>query len=232
VIEGSGAYTAVNGEKTSMIPGDFVVTPAWCWHEHGKETVGPMIWLDGLDIPFVNHMGATFSEDFDGPQFPESRPAEDSRFRFGSGLLPVDVDRTSNHSPVFSYPYARSREALEALRRSGELDRSHGIRLKFANPLNGDYVLPTIATFIQLLPAGFSSVPYRATEGIVFIVAEGRGRVKIGAQQYQLKKSDIFVAPNWVWYEFFADEDLVLFSYSDRAILEKVGLWREQSGNR
>ena len=36
VIEGTGAYTAVDGEKTYIDPGDFIVTPAWCWHDHGK----------------------------------------------------------------------------------------------------------------------------------------------------------------------------------------------------
>src|SRR6202041_2042077 len=77
VIEGSGAYTAVNGEKTAMNPGDFIVTPAWSWHDHGKETDGEMIWVDGLDIPFVNHMGATFGEDYDAPRFPESLPPGD-----------------------------------------------------------------------------------------------------------------------------------------------------------
>ena len=40
VIEGEGAYTAVNGERTYMKPGDFIVTPAWTWHDHGKESEG------------------------------------------------------------------------------------------------------------------------------------------------------------------------------------------------
>ena len=92
-----------------------------------------MVWLDGLDIPFVNHLGATFGEDFDGPRYPESRSAGDSNARFGSGLLPMDVDRTLNHSPVFSYPYVRSREILEKLTREGPIDPSHGVRLKFAS---------------------------------------------------------------------------------------------------
>jgi gentisate 1,2-dioxygenase len=107
----------------------------------------------------------------------------------------------------------------------------HGIKLKYANPLNGDYVLPTIATFLQLLPHGFRSVPYRSTEGAVFVVAEGEGRAKLGEQSYKFKKNDIFVVPNWTWYSFESSEDTVLFSYSDRAVLEKVGLWREQRGN-
>jgi gentisate 1,2-dioxygenase len=232
IVEGSGAYTAVDGEKISMNPGDFIVTPAWCWHEHGKQTEGPMIWIDGLDIPFVNHLGATFCEDFEAPEFPITRPPEDSRFRFGSGLLPLDADRNSNHSPVFSYPYARTRETLHVLSKSKELDPSHGVKLKFANPVNGDYVLPTIATFIQIMPSKFLGLPYRSTEGAVFVVAEGEGKAKVGAESYDLKKDDIFVVPNWTWYSIEASVDLVLFSYSDRAILEKVGLWREQSGNQ
>ena len=36
VIEGSGAYTAVDGERTAMHPGDFVITPSWTWHDHGQ----------------------------------------------------------------------------------------------------------------------------------------------------------------------------------------------------
>lgn len=231
VIEGDGAYTAVNGEKTMMNPGDFIVTPAWCWHDHGKETDGPMIWLDGLDIPFVNHLGATFSEDYDGPRHPETRPVGDSLARFGSGLLPLEVPKSSFHSPVFSYPYERSLEALDKLRRSSEWDPAHGLKLKFANPLNGDYVLPTIATFLQLLPKGLRTTPYRSTEGAIFAVAEGSGKVTIGDEIFTFTKNDIFVAPNWTWYSFDATNDAVLFSYSDRAILEKVGLWREQRGN-
>jgi gentisate 1,2-dioxygenase len=231
VIEGSGAYTAVNGEKTAMNPGDFIVTPAWTWHDHGKDTEGEMIWIDGLDIPFVNHLGATFGEEYDEPRFPESAPEGDSQARYGSGLLPVDAPKTSNHSPVFNYPYEKSRHALEMLGRNSDIDPVHGTRLKFSNPLNGDYVLPTIATFIQQLPKGMKTVPYRSTEGAVFVVAEGGGTVNFGDDTFVFKKSDVFVAPNWTWYSIEAGQETVLFSYSDRAVLEKVGLWREQRGN-
>ena len=52
VLEGSGAHTAVNGEKTIMRPGDFVITPAMAWHDHGNLSPDPMLWLDGLDPGF------------------------------------------------------------------------------------------------------------------------------------------------------------------------------------
>ena len=38
IIEGDGAYTAVEGEKVIMRPGDFILTPSWQWHDHGNET--------------------------------------------------------------------------------------------------------------------------------------------------------------------------------------------------
>src|SRR5690625_4756004 len=60
VVEGSGAWTAVDGERTTMHPGDFIITPSWRWHDHGNPSVEeggePVIWLDGLDIPLMAHL--------------------------------------------------------------------------------------------------------------------------------------------------------------------------------
>src|SRR6516225_9290899 len=47
IVEGEGAYTAVDGERTIMREGDFVITPTWTWHDHGNESQKPMVWLDG-----------------------------------------------------------------------------------------------------------------------------------------------------------------------------------------
>jgi len=60
IIEGEGAYTAVDGERVAMRPGDFVVTPNWTWHDHGNAGSEPVVWLDGLDTAFANLMGAHF----------------------------------------------------------------------------------------------------------------------------------------------------------------------------
>ena len=53
VVEGCGAYTAVDGERCLMEPGDLILTPSWSWHDHGNQTTEPMIWLDGLDLPLL-----------------------------------------------------------------------------------------------------------------------------------------------------------------------------------
>ena len=68
VLEGKGATTAVDGERTVMEPGDFVITPSMTWHDHGNETSEPMFWLDGLDIPLVQFLDASFAEGSDEEQ--------------------------------------------------------------------------------------------------------------------------------------------------------------------
>src|SRR5450631_225073 len=62
IVEGAGAYTAVDGERTIMHEGDFVITPTWTWHDHGNDSSKPMVWLDGLDIPLVAMFNAGFAE--------------------------------------------------------------------------------------------------------------------------------------------------------------------------
>ena len=62
VLDGEGAYTAVDGERTTMKRGDFIVTPAWTWHDHGNLGDQPVVWLDGLDIPLVRFFDSGFAE--------------------------------------------------------------------------------------------------------------------------------------------------------------------------
>ena len=113
ILEGKGAHTAVDGERTRMEPGDFVITPSMTWHDHGNETDEPMFWLDGLDIPLVQFFDASFAEGLSEDEQPITRPAGDSFARYGHNLLPVDFRQTSQTSPVFNYPYAHTRDALE-----------------------------------------------------------------------------------------------------------------------
>jgi len=62
ILEGSGAYTSVDGERLSMKPGDFILTPFWSYHDHGNPGSEPVVWLDGLDIPTVNMFDTSFLE--------------------------------------------------------------------------------------------------------------------------------------------------------------------------
>ena len=64
IVEGQGAYTAVDGERTTMHPGDFILTPAWTFHDHGNHSPDPVVWLDVLDVPIVNLFDTSFAEHY------------------------------------------------------------------------------------------------------------------------------------------------------------------------
>ena len=231
IVEGTGAYTAVEGEKTIMRPGDFVTTPSWTWHDHGNESDQPMVWLDGLDIPIVQFFNSSFAEDLDADSQTVTRPTGDNLARFGTGLLPVDYKNTTPASPVFNYPYERTREALEKMREAQDWDSCHGLKMCYVNPTTGDYALPTMATYMQLLPNGMTTAPYRSTDGMVYSVVEGTGRTIASGEKMPWGPRDTFVIPSWCSHHHEADGDAVLFSFSDRPIQEKIGLWREDRGN-
>jgi gentisate 1,2-dioxygenase len=231
IIEGRGAYTAVDGERTTMQPGDFVITPSWTWHDHGNDSAEPMVWLDGLDVPIVRLLDASFAEPGAEAAQPVTRPEGDSAARFSHNLLPIDWRPAVKTSPVFNYPYARSREALATLARNGDPDPCHGYKMRYINPATGDWAMPTIGTAIQLLPKGFATRPYRATDGTVYVVVEGAGESRVGGEVFRWQQHDIFVVPSWVAVSHQAEAEAVLFSYSDRPVQEKLGLWREQRGN-
>ncbi len=227
----SGAYTAVGGEKTYMEFGDFVITPPWAWHDHGNESSDPVIWVDGLDIPMVSQLfDASFAEGLGEDMQPLSREPGDSQARYGTNMLPVDYTSNQAASPIFNYPYARSREALELMKNQHELDPCHGLKMRYVNPVDGGSAMPTISTHLQLLPAGFTSAAYRSTDATVFIVTEGRGRSTIDGQTFEWGPRDIFVVPSWKWVTHETKGESILFSYSDRVAQEKLGIYRQDRG--
>jgi gentisate 1,2-dioxygenase len=229
VLEGDGGgYTSVNGERTLMHPGDFVLTPSWTFHDHGNVGSEPTIWMDGLDSPFVRMMGVSFMEQWPDPEYPLSHEERDSEMRYGHNLLPVDCPMAGGASPIVNYPYARSRETVEQLSRNGPIDACHGTKLRFVNPTTGGYPMPTIAAFLQRLPAGFSGRRYRSTDGTIFSPTEGSGRSQIGDVSVEWKERDVFVVPPWYPVSHETEKGAVLFSFSDRAAQKALGFWREE----
>ncbi len=231
IVEGSGAYTAVDGERTTMLPGDFIITPSWTFHDHGNPGNEPVVWMDGLDIRIVELFAAQFHEVYPEEVQPVTRSQGAATARFGNGLAPLGAAAPfGKTSPIFNYPYARSRESLELMSRDQDPDACHGWKMQFVNPLTGGHAMPTIAAFIQLLPAKFRSEPYRSTDGTIYSVVEGGGRVTIGGDSFDFEPRDTFVVPSWAPMSVQTSGETVLFSFSDRPGQEAMGLWREKRG--
>jgi gentisate 1,2-dioxygenase len=232
VLEGKNAYTAVQGERTTMAPGDFIITPSWEWHEHGNESDGPMVWLDGLDMHIVNMFDASFFENYPGKTHGLVRPEGSAWAEAGSNLLPVDYQRKSRTSPIFNYPYRVTRESLDKLSRFRDPDACHGYIMQYVNPLTGGPAMATLTTTMQLLPKGFRTAAFRSTAATVFAIAEGSGSVMVGEQRFDWAPHDVIAIPSWHPYQFSANTEALIFGFSDRAVQEKLDLYREQREHR
>jgi gentisate 1,2-dioxygenase len=228
VLDGEGAYTAVDGERTTMRRGDFIITPAWTWHDHGNLGDQPVVWLDGLDIPLVRFLDAGFAEKTEESVQQALRPEGDALARYGANMVPVDFRQTpSEPTRVFVYPYERTRKALGDIAR-GKPDPHLGFKQRFVNPATGASPMPTIGAFAQWLPAGFETQPYRSTDGTVVVCLEGEGEASVGDSHWRFAVNDVFVVPSWHSLQLRAGRDTLLFSYSDRPVQQVLGLWREQ----
>lgn len=229
VLESDGGYTAVDGERTIMRPGDFIVTPAWRFHDHGNDTGKPIIWLDILDIPIVNQFCCSFSEHYDGEGTqPVTKPEGDSYDRYGSDMIPLEFTPKGPNSPMINFRYERSRETLRHIQRTDPVHPCHGVKMQFINPVTGGHAMTTIGTFLQVLPAGFDGKPYRSTDATIYCVAEGHGETKIGDQVFSWGPRDVFVVPSWYPVSHTVDREAVLFSASDRPVQKMLRMWREQ----
>ena len=229
IMEGGGAFTALNGERAYMQKYDLILTPAWLWHDHGNETEEPMIWLDGLDIPLVQMLDASFAEHReDRSAWPTSRPARDAGMRWGRNMRPVHHGRSAGQgNPLFIYPFAEWRETLEVLRRSEDPHPHDGYLMEFTNPVDGGPVMATMSAFARLIPAGFETKTAKSSDGMINVVVEGTGILTIDGKAFVLSPGEIVVVPSWSERRISANSDLVLFSYSDKATQEKLSLWRE-----
>jgi gentisate 1,2-dioxygenase len=228
VLDGEGAYTSVDGERTTMRRGDFIITPAWTWHDHGNLGDQPVVWLDGLDIPIVRFLDAGFAEKSTSEYQAVARPEGDALARYGSNMVPVDFyQQPSEPTKVFVYPFDTTLKSLRSIA-SGTPDPHFAHKLRYVNPATGQSPMPTMAAFSQLVSAGYETRPYRCTDGTVHVCLEGGGEFHIEGKSYRFSVNDVLVVPSWHKHSIRAAEDSILFSFSDRPIQQALGLWREQ----
>ncbi|MCY0877451.1 MAG: cupin domain-containing protein [Firmicutes bacterium] len=229
IVEGEGAFTAVNGERTVMKPGDFVTTPTWVWHDHGNESDQAVVWLDGLDLPLVATLSSVFYQKYPDIQQPVSRPIGDSSRRYARGFSPARVPLPRHYSPIVNYPYVEAREALATMAESDHPDDYDGYLLQYINPLTGGPVLPTMAAYLQWIPPHSTLKEHQHTSAAVYLGVEGRGVITIDGQAYAWEPHDVIVVPSWCRHQHQnpGDEPAILFSFTDDPVIRALALYRE-----
>ncbi|TVY91553.1 Gentisate 1,2-dioxygenase [Lachnellula willkommii] len=202
IIEGTGGFTAVHGRRIKMQRGDVILTPTWNWHDHGNDDLGPMIWLDGLDLPNFVHYPVHFVEHYQEKRYPA-----------------IDVD-TSASPIVFPWPKMQDK-----------LDRSEGdYATESYLKADGSQVSKTLGGRAERLNAGKSSPAVRETASAVYHVIEGSGSTIIDGKKVEWKKSDTFCIPSWHKYQHFANdgERVYLYRFDDKPMINALGFYRTE----
>ena len=200
IIEGSGGFTAVHGRRIKMQRGDVILTPTWNYHDHGKDGSGPMIWLDGLDLPCFRHFPVHFVQHFDKPRY----PAE-------------DVDTSS--SPIV-FPWVKMQAKLDAGK--GDWYTCRYLREK------GAEVSRTLGAAAERIKAGSASPSVQETSSCVYHVVSGSGYSEIDGQKISWVQGDTFCVPAWRRYQHFASSEsrVYLYRFDDQPMLKSLGFYR------
>lgn len=236
VVEGCGGYTTVNGERCVMRPGDLVLTPSWAWHDHGNDSAGAMVWLDGLDLPLINTLEANFFENGSEESQPVTSRDNASARLYASGRLnPTWTTWRESYSPVFNYPWSQTERILADVAEDTAGSSTDGIRFEYTNPYTGGSALPTLGCYVQALAPAQHTDAHRHTTSAVYHVVRGHGWSVIDGQRIEWGERDTFALPGWAVHEHVngsTDESAVLFSFTDDPVLRCLGYYREAAAER
>jgi len=235
-----GAYIIYDGFKVDIGPGDVLVQSNWMLHDHHNNGNTDLIWLAGLDSPFVSYLSAMFYEGFVTGGVDEEQPIKSAgdvlTETYGSSLRPSRplVSHDPWYNPVIKYPWRNILRSLTYLHSMGNLDQHEGVSVELTNPLSGGPALPTIRITTTLIPPKTDLYPLRRTENMVLVNFDGEIVVEVmesidGKKTFHLADHDVVVLPTWTKYRLSNRDDrpAILFTYSDAPIYKSFGLYRE-----
>jgi gentisate 1,2-dioxygenase len=123
------------------------------------------------------------------------------------------------------YSFDQTLEALHALRDS-EGSPYEGVALEYTNPQTGGPVTPTISCGIQMVRRGEKLKARRVTGSSVFLVVRDSGRTVNDGKPFDWSKGRhhraVFVGAARA--SEYGHEDAILFSISDRPVIQALGL--------
>jgi gentisate 1,2-dioxygenase len=183
-----------------MRRGDVILTPSWEYHDHGHEGDGPMVWLDGLDLPVYQFFPANFAQPYTEERYPSEPAPEDSHLRYA--WEPVQRALDAQSGPYARVDYVHRRDA-------GAISR-------------------VIGAAAERVAGGARSPQFRETAGVIYHVYEGRGATAIGGERFTWERGDTFCIPAWSPYQHDAQSDAYLFRFDDRPVLQAIGAYRTE----
>ena len=155
VLDGEGAYTAVEGEKAYHVAGRLrhhrelgAARPRQ--HVAEADAVARRARLSAGQLLRGVVRGAFRKCD----AVDQSRATATRSPSTARAFCRTARPRRRNRSPIINYTYARTRPIIERMKKAGDIDKRHGARVRYANPINGGPVLPTMGANLAMLPEG------------------------------------------------------------------------------
>jgi gentisate 1,2-dioxygenase len=219
VHESEGGWTAVDGERMPVGPGDVVLTPAMRWHEHGNDGPGPVVWQDCTDDPLVTALAANHFQLFPRRSHLDLPGAGDS-----APVLPVVA---GHEAGVLVHRWEHVRTAL------AELGMPDGwAELRLGGPDGAPDLGPTVAGRFFAVAPGRATPLRRHTGAAVLIVAAGAVTVRVGETAFPADRGDTVAVPSWARWSIenasAAGEQAVVFAYDESPLLRAAGLYRTE----
>ncbi len=224
IVEGTGAYTTVDGEKCVMERGDLILTPTGLWHEHGHDGDQPVVWLDVLDLPMVYYMEAAYVTEGNA-QTVTGDAAGMAYQRGGVVPAPLFVRGTSAY-PMLRYAWADVRMALQTLARTQP--NIEAVQVAYVNPETGGDAQKILGfSALMLRPGETLNLPARST-ALVFHVIEGATSVSADASSFALGAADTCCIPGYTPITLVnasAADPCFVFVADDAPLQKKLGVY-------
>jgi gentisate 1,2-dioxygenase len=224
VVEGTGAWTNVNGEKCSMERGDLILTPTGLWHEHGHDGTEPVVWLDVLDLPLVHYMEASYHINGSRQQV---KVGHGDRRHAQGGILPAPAfEIAQSDYPMLRYPWAAVRSALLSMAENDPDQPS--VQVSYVNPATGGDAENVLGFYaLMLRPAQTLRLPARSP-AMVFHVIEGGADVQVDAASFTLAEADTCCVPGYTAVELVnrrQDAPSFVFVADEGPLHRKLGVY-------
>ena len=238
ILSAAGGYSTIEGERCLARRGDLILTPNGTWHGHGNDDDAPVIWMDVLDWPLLEHLDCVWISEAE-PGHLANRPAPEAGLSgrlFGSGgLVPRFARGPEGYAGrettrMYHFDGAETRRRLDGL--AGEDGSPYdGIIMAFTNPETGGAVFPTLDYRAQLLRPGEETLPYRHTANTLYCVMSGAGYTEVAGRRMSWGENDIFIVPNHLWRRHVNTDTgaaAVLYSVTDAPLFQAIGQYFEQ----
>jgi gentisate 1,2-dioxygenase len=228
VVEGTGGYTAVQGEKLPMERGDLILTPSGLWHEHGHEGADPVVWLDALDLPTVYYFEASYCIEGESQIVRNQPDASQNAFR-RAGLAPyATLNRPPERYPLKRFPWKDTRAALGDL--ASVTNIGDPVQIAYVNPETGRECMPVLGFSALMLRPGETVRLRRRSASAVLHVVEGEGQAVVDGVELDFGVSDTFAVPTHAKIEIAnrsTSKLAFLFQVDDAPMQRKLGFYEE-----